>query len=109
MGLVLQIHASINAAALAGSGSDDNDDNDNDDDDNYSFFGELRHPDPKDLLPHDICGDFIPLFVSSRKYQKTYSKKRKVNIFYEALTMEKKGILGDSPPQEVKEKFNLWS
>jgi hypothetical protein len=102
------IRASINAAALAGTGSNDDDDND-DNDDGYSFFWELPNPDPEDLLPHDICGDFILLFVGSRKCQKSYSKKRKVDIFYDALTLEKKVILGNSPPQEVKEKLDLWS
>jgi hypothetical protein len=99
------IRASIDAAALANSGSD----NDNDDNDGYSFFGGFPNPDPKDLLPRNICGNFIPLFVGSRKCQMSCSKKRKVKIFYDALTAEKKVILGNSPPREVKEKFNLWS
>jgi hypothetical protein len=42
--------------------------------------------------------------------QKSYSKKRKVNIFYNVLTIEKKVIWGNSPPpREVMEKFDLWS
>jgi hypothetical protein len=102
------IHASIDAAALANSGSDD--DNEDDDDDNgYSFFKELPNPDPEDLLPRNICDNFILLFVCSKKCQKSYSKKRKVNIFYDVLTIEKKVILGNSPPREVMEKFDLWS
>jgi hypothetical protein len=66
------IRASINAVALVDSGGE------NDNDDGYSFFGELSNPDPKDLLPRNICGNFILLFVGSRKCQKSYSKKRKV-------------------------------
>ena len=31
-------------------------------------------------MPRDICGDFILLFVGSRKCQLTYSKVRKVNV-----------------------------
>jgi hypothetical protein len=38
------------------------------------------------------------LFVGSRKYQETYPKTRKVKGFYEALTVEKRDILGNVPP-----------
>jgi hypothetical protein len=38
------------------------------------------------------------LFVGSSKYQETYPKTRKVKGFYEALTMEKKDILGNAHP-----------
>jgi hypothetical protein len=43
-----------------------------------------------------------------RKCQKTYSKGRKINTFYEALTIDKSEILGDSPPRVVCDKFKLW-
>jgi hypothetical protein len=89
--------ASINAAALANLGGNNND-NGNDYNDGYSYFRELLNPDPKDLLLQDICSNFILLFVDSRKCQKTYSKSRKIKIFYNASTVEKKGILGNSPP-----------
>jgi hypothetical protein len=104
-GSIAAIRASIDAVALAESSNDDNDDNDAE----YSFFGELANPDPEDLSPHDISGNFIALFVGSRKCQMSYTKARKIKIFYEALTVNKKSILGNSPPQEVTKKFNLWS
>jgi hypothetical protein len=78
------IKASINAAVLANS------DNDDSGDDEYSYFSEHPNPDLEDHLPRDICGGFISLFVGSRKCQLTYSKARKVDVFYEALTVEKK-------------------
>jgi hypothetical protein len=105
-GSIATIRASIDAAALADSS---NVDKDNDNDAEYFFFGKLVNPDPEDLSPRDISGNFIALFVGSRKCQKSYTKARKIKIFYEALTMNKKSILGNSPPQEVIEKFNLWS
>ncbi len=64
----------------------------------YSFFGKLAKPYPKDLSPRNIEGNFISLIVRSRKCQETYPKTRKVKGFYEALTVEKKDILGDAPP-----------
>jgi hypothetical protein len=105
-GSIATIRVSINAAALTDSS---NNDNNNNDDAKCSFFGELANPDFEDLLPHDISGNFIALFVGSRKCQKSYTKARKIKIFYEALTVNKKSILGNSPPREVTEKFNLWS
>jgi hypothetical protein len=96
------VKASIDAAVLANS------DNDDSGDDEYSYFGERPNPDPKDHLPRDICGDFISLFVSSRKCQLTYSKVRKVDVFYEALTVEKKNILGHNPPNIVRDRFDIW-
>jgi hypothetical protein len=74
------ICASINAAVLeADSGDDDNNGNE------YSFFGKLANPDPKD--PRNIDGNFVLLFVGSRKCQETYPKTRKDKVFYEALTI----------------------
>jgi hypothetical protein len=55
-------------------------------------------PHPKDLSPRIIDGNFISLFVGSRKCQETYPKTRKVKGFYEVMTVEKKDILGDAPP-----------
>jgi hypothetical protein len=66
--------------------------------DENSFFGKLANPHPKDLSPRNIHGNFILLFVGSRKCQETYPKTRKVKVFYEALTVEKKDILGNAPP-----------
>ena len=103
-GTCAEVRASIDAAALANSG--DNDDNDAAE---YSYFGELPNPDPEDLSPRNVCGDFITLFVGSRKSQAEYPKARKIKIFYEALTVEKEEILGNKPPKRVREKFNLWS
>jgi hypothetical protein len=95
-GSYASIWTSIDAAAHeADSGNDDNDG------DEHSFFGELANPDPKDLSPR-IDDDYILLFVSSKKCQETYSKTRKVKVFYEALTIEKKDILGDAPPKQCK-------
>ena len=75
------VKASIDAAVLANS------DNDDSGDDKHSYFGEHPNPDPEDHSPRDICGNFILLFVGSRKCQLTYSKARKIDMFYEALTM----------------------
>jgi hypothetical protein len=43
-------------------------------------------------------GNFISLFVRSRKCKETYPKTRKFKDFYEALAVEKKNILGNAPP-----------
>jgi len=102
-GSIAEVRASIDAAALATS-----DDDDDADDEYYSFFGNLPNPDPHDFSPRDICGDFISLFVSSRKCQLTYPKTRKINVFYEALTVEKEHILGREPPDQVQKRFNIW-
>jgi hypothetical protein len=96
-GSYASICTSIDAAGHeTDSGNDDNDG------DEHSFFGELANPDPKDLSPRNIDADFILLFVSSRKCQGTYSKTRKVKVFNEALTIEKKDILGNAPPKQCK-------
>jgi hypothetical protein len=92
-GSCASIRASIDAAALEAD-SGDNDKNGNE----YSFFGKLANPDPKDLSPRNKDGNFLLPFVDSRKCQETYLKTRKVKVFNEALTMEKKDILGDAPP-----------
>jgi len=73
--------ASIDAAVLANS------DVDNSGNDEYSYFGEHPNSDPEDHSPRDICGDFILLFVGSRKCQLTYSKARKVDMFFKALAV----------------------
>jgi hypothetical protein len=75
------VKASINAAVLVNS---DDEDSGND---KYSYFGKHPNPDPEDHSPRDICGDFILLFVGSRKCQLTYSKARKVDMFFEALAV----------------------
>ena len=69
----------------------------------------MPNPDPEDNSPRDISAEFISLFVLSRKCQREYSKERKIKIFYEALTVERRVILGDSPPKVVSDKFKLWS
>ena len=51
------IRASIDAVALAVDSGNDNSSNDDD----YSFFGKLPNPDPKDLSPRYVGGDFIAL------------------------------------------------
>ena len=101
---VAEVRAFIDAEALAPTS-----DNDDDADDEYSsFFGDLPNPDPHDFSPRDICGDFISLFVGSRKCQQAYPKMRKINVFYEALTVEKEHILGREPPDQVQKRFNIW-
>ena len=50
----------------------------------------------------------MPLFAKSRKVAKDYSKDRKIWIFYDALTVEQRTILGDSPPGGVVDTFKLW-
>ncbi len=108
-GSIAAIYASINAAALADSRDDEDDDTDNNNDNDnakYSFFGKLANPDPEDLSLHNISSDFIALFVGSRKCQKSYTQMKKIKIFYKALTVNKKSILGNSSLQEVTKKFN---
>jgi hypothetical protein len=101
---IADTRASINAADLADSGVDVDDDSEE-----CNFFGDMPNPDPEDLSPRNISGEFISLFVLLRKCQKTYSKSRKINTFYEALTVDNKSeILGDSPPRVVWDKFKLW-
>jgi hypothetical protein len=91
-------HASIDAAALEADSSDDDDN-----DDEYSFFGKLPKPYPKNLSLRKIDGCFMLLFVDSRKCQEIYSKTRKVKVFYKVLTMEKKDILAmPHPPEQCK-------
>jgi hypothetical protein len=41
--------------------------------------------------------------------QRRYPKATKVKIFYDALTVDKKKILGNSPPEDVLTKFNMWA
>ncbi len=84
MGYCATVKASIDAAARANSSNDDDDDYAE-----YSYFGKLPNPDPKDLSPRDVCRYFISLFVGSRKSQAEYPKARKIKIFYKALTVEK--------------------
>jgi hypothetical protein len=92
-GSCASIRASIDTAALEADSGDDDINGDE-----YSFFGKLANSDPKDLSPRNIDGNFILIFVGSRKCQETYPKTKKVKVFYEALTMEKKDILGNIPP-----------
>ena len=102
---IADTRASIDAAVLADDSGVDVDD----DSEECNFFGDMPNPDPEDLSPRDISGEFISLFVLSRKCQKTYSKSRKITTFYEALTVDNKSeILGDSPPRVVWDKFKLW-
>ncbi len=93
-GNCVAIRASIDAVALKNS-----DDDKVIDEEEYDFFRELPNPDPEDCLPRDICGDFIPLFVGSRKCQREYSKERKIKIFYEALTVDRRSILATPHPK----------
>jgi hypothetical protein len=53
---------------------------------------------PRIYLQGKIDSNFILQFVITRKYQETYPKTRKVKVFYEALTVVKKDILGNTPP-----------
>jgi hypothetical protein len=69
----------------------------------------MPNPDPEDISLRDISAEFISLFVLSRKCQKVYSKERKIKIFYEALTVEKSAILGNSLPKIIVDKFKLWA
>jgi hypothetical protein len=102
---IADTRASIDAAVLADDSGVDVDD----DSEECNFFGDMPNPDPEDLSPRDISGEFISLFVLSRKCHKTYSKSRKITTFYEALTVNNKSeILGDSPPRVVWDKFKLW-
>ena len=92
-GSCASIRASIDTAALEADSGDDDINGDE-----YSFFGKLANSDPKDLSPRNIDGNFILIFVGSRKCQETYPKTRKVKVFYGALTVEKKDIMGGAPP-----------
>ena len=75
-------HAAINEAVLADVNNDDDDDNDDDaaasDAGEYDYFGDMPNPDPEDVLPRDLRGDFLLLFLKSRKH---YTKARKVGGF----------------------------
>ncbi len=106
VGNVASVRASINTAALE---ANSNDDGDTDNDVDYSYFGELPNPDLEDLSPRDVGGNFISLFVGLRKCQVTYNKSRKVTIFYEALTVDKKELLGNNPPHAIQDRFKAWS
>jgi hypothetical protein len=74
--------AAIDEAVLAVVNNDDNDDNDDDaaasDAGDYDYFGDMPNPDPEDVLPRDLRGDFLLLFLKSRKH---YTKARKVGGF----------------------------
>ena len=72
-----------------------------DEDVDYSYFGSSPNPDPGDYSPGDIAKDFVDLFVHSNKCSREYKKDCKIKIFYEALTVEMKILLGDSPSQRV--------
>jgi hypothetical protein len=85
-----------------------NEEDDEDAGDEYNYFGDMPNPNPEDDSPRDLCGDFVPLFAKSRKIAKDYSKDRKIRIFYDALAVDQRTILGDSPPGVVKENFKLW-
>ena len=102
--------AAIDEAVLAESSDDDGNDVNTDagDDEEYDYFGDTPNPDPEDDSPRDLCGDFVPLFAKSRKVAKNYSKDRKIRIFYDALTVDQRTILGDSPPGGVVDTFKLW-
>ena len=69
----------------------------NDGDVVYSYFGSSPNPDPGDYSPGDITNNYVGLFVHSNKCIREYKKDRKIQIFYEALTVKMKIILGDSP------------
>jgi len=97
-------HATIDEAVLANLGDEDN----NKDAGEYNYFGNMPNPNPEDDSPRNLCGNFVPLFVKSRKIAKDYSKDRKIRIFYDALTVDQRTILGNSPPGVVKETFKLW-
>ena len=51
---------------------------------------------------------FIALFCSARKCSEKYPKAKKIDIFYQALTVDKSKILGESPSPAVRVKFNAW-
>jgi hypothetical protein len=74
--------------------------------DGYSYFGDQPNPNPEDRS--DTEAEFILLFCSLRKCSEKYPKAKKVDIFYQALTVDKLKILGDSPPAAVCMKFDAW-
>ena len=101
--------ATIDEVVLADFGDEDDDENAADEDaGEYNYFGNMPNPDLEDDSPRDLCGDFVPLFAKSRKIAKDYSKDRKIHIFYDALTVDERTILGNLPPQVIKETFKLW-
>ena len=67
----------------------------------YSYFGSSPNPAPGDYSPGDIANDYVDLFVHSNKCSREYKKDRKIKIFYKALTVEMKILLGDSPSRRV--------
>ncbi len=80
MGDCATVKASIDAAARANSNNDDDAD-----DVEYSYFGELPNPDPKDLSPRGVCRDFISLLVRSRKSQLAAQSSRSSNMLVRVL------------------------
>lgn len=105
--------AAIDEAILVNFNVSDNDNNNvnaaaGDANEEYVYFGGVPNPDPEDDSPRDLCGNFVPLFAKSRKVAKDYSKDRKIRIFYNALTVDQRRILGDSPPGGVVDTFKLW-
>jgi hypothetical protein len=72
----------------------------------HSYFGDQPNPNPEDRS--DTEGEFILLFCSLQKCSEKYPKAKKVDIFYQALTIHKSKILGNSPPAAVRMKFDAW-
>ena len=75
------------------------------DEDEYSYFGEFPNPDPTDDSPLDLSKCFSHLFVNSNKCSREYKKSRKIQIFYDVLSVDKSVILGNSPPKRVEQIF----
>ena len=63
----------------------------------YSYFGSSPNLDPGDYSPEDITNDYVGLFAHSNKCIREYKKDCKIQIFYEALTVKMKILLGDYP------------
>jgi hypothetical protein len=80
----------------------------NEDVDN-SYFGSSPNPDPGDYSPGDIINEFVDLFVRSHKCCREYKKDRKIKIFYEALTVDLKILLGYSPSRQVDQIFKSYT
>ena len=75
------------------------------DEDEYSYFGEFPNPDPTDDSPLDLSKCFSHLFVNSNKCSREYKKSRKIQIFYDVLSVDKSVILGNSPPDALSKFF----
>ncbi len=105
--------AAIDKAVLPDVDNNNADDNGNEaaasDAGEYNYFGDMPNPDPEDVSPHDLRNDFILLFSKWKKdcYGLFEGQEEGADIL-QSLTVNKRTILGDSPPKDANVTFELW-